>query len=183
MKTLKFKCLGVEASKDVPETLEELLKLDMNESQVVATAVKQILYHVFLGDVRDQAQKEVEELGFERPFEYAKDKDGKDTKAKKYTQSVEKWLTELIEGGEISEEDMAGIVTKAIADTQFKATSPREKKDPELEARVKRAEAIMQLDGAEEKFAAKCKRNDVEAPKEWTKEEIAKCLLAIDTAI
>lgn len=191
MKTRKFKCLGVESSKEVPASLKELMALNLTEEQVVDTAVNQILYHVFLGDVRDKVQEAFEEEGFERPFEYAKDKEGKDTKAKKYSQSVEKWLEELVGGGEISEKQIADVVGNCVADCTFKATSPREKKDPEVTARLTRAEAIMKLAHTDlpgeptvvEKFAEKCKRNDVEAPTEWTKEAIAKCLLLIDTAI
>lgn len=165
MKTQKVKCLGVEVSKSVPSTMEELGKIGLNQEQVVDTAVKHIMYHVFLGDVRDAVQKAIEEeCGFERPFEYAKNAKGEETKAKKYTQTVEKWLEELVGAGELEKSAIADVVKNCVADTEFKATSPREKKDVDLERRlglVKAMKAKAPTDWKEQ-FAKKCERNEVE---------------------
>jgi hypothetical protein len=184
MKTIKVKCLGVEVSKEVPSSLAELAKLGLDENAVVGTCVKHILYHVYLGDVRDKVQELVEEGSYpKREFTYAVNKKGDETSTKVYKESVEKWLTSLVAAKTMSQAELNDIVNAAVEQVEFKATSPREKKDPNVERWTKMA---AQIEGSEElqgKFRTKCDKLDIELPDgTLTTQMIVEGLRAIEEA-
>jgi hypothetical protein len=188
MKNQKVKCLGVEVSKSVPSTMEELGKLGLTEGQVVDTAVKHIMYHVFLGSVRDKVQERLEEsleAKHHRPFNFALGKDNKPTTAKVYILTIEKWLEELVASKVLDEKSKTEFVKAAVEEVKFEASKPREKKDQDLERRLGLVEKWEKLENWEELFAKKAERNNVEIPEDFDyndREAVAGKILEIELA-
>lgn len=192
MKTLKLKSLGVEVSKEVPSTLEELKAIGLDQQAVIDTAVKHICYHVFLGEVRDRVQAIIEQpmekggrFGLERPFTFLTNKKGEETEAKSYSETVEKWIDGLVSRKEVTESEKAEVVQQAVREVKFEAAKPRAGKvDKDLEERTQMAEAMMKDSERLGKFEKKLAVAELEVPEEgWSVETLAEAIKAFRLAI
>lgn len=163
MKTLKFKTLGVECAREFPSTLAEVReKMGMTDEAIATAVVQKTLHHVFLGDVRENvADALVKDSGIAR-LKLGTGKFKKDDTEIERDEPAQEYIDRVVESGEITKDDLKEYVTLAVAEVEFKATSPREKKDKDLEERMAMAKLMVEDTERMEKFIKKCAVENIE---------------------
>jgi hypothetical protein len=184
MKTIETKTLGREVKLSVPVNITEALTLGATEERVVQKAVEQELFHVYLGNVRDDVCGKLEaSTGVKMLTEPTTKKDGTNG-SPKVIESEQKYIDRIIAAEKATQKDVDSLIDSYVSQNAFKfsATGTRTKVDKALNDRLERADKMLADPARLERFQGMCDEAEVEVDSS-SREALAESILRFTLAI